>query len=43
MSTMTNTPSTKNLVDTAAANESFKTFAAQGIAHAGAFDCLAEG
>ncbi|MBC8118360.1 MAG: fasciclin domain-containing protein, partial [Burkholderiaceae bacterium] len=39
MSTMTNTPSTKNLVDTAAANGSFKTFG-KAIERAGMSDTL---
>ena len=39
MNTMTNTPSTKNLVDTAAANGSFKTFG-KAIEHAGMSDIL---
>jgi len=39
MSTMTNTPSTKNLVDTAAANGSFKTFS-KAIEQAGMSDTL---
>ena len=39
MNTMTNTPSTKNLVDTAAANGSFKTFG-KAIEHAGMSDTL---
>lgn len=39
MSTMTNTPSTKNLVDTAAADGSFKTFG-KAIERAGMSDTL---
>ena len=39
MNTMTNTPSTKNLVDTAAANGSFKTFG-KAIERAGMSDTL---
>lgn len=39
MNTMTNSPSTKNLVDTAAANGSFKTFG-KAIEHAGMSDTL---
>ena len=39
MDTMTNTPSTKNLVDTAAANGSFKTFG-KAIERAGMSDTL---
>lgn len=39
MSTMSNTPSTKNLVDTAAANDSFKTFT-KAIERAGMSDTL---
>lgn len=39
MSTMSNTPSTKNLVDTAAANDSFKTFT-KAIEQAGMSDTL---
>lgn len=39
MSTMTNTPSTKNIVETAAANGSFKTFG-KAVEHAGMSDTL---
>ena len=39
MNTMTNTPSTKNLVDTAAANGSFKTFG-KAIERAGMIETL---
>ena len=39
MDTTTNTPSTKNLLDTAAANGSFKTFG-KAVEHAGLSDTL---